>query len=536
MKSAIYSLIFALALVGCGSGGDSAQQGSVLDNRSTSPASSQATTNVTANWMQQAYLKAANSNANQSYGNSVAIDGDTIVVGAIAESSAQTTITNGPSASTDTSVSRAGAAYVYIRDGTSWSQQAYLKAPNAHTISYFGTAVAISADTIAVGAYAEASNQTTITNGVAASSDTSAPGAGAVYIFVRNGNSWMQQAYIKAPNANGGDRFGTSLAIDGDTLVVGAIFEGSNQTTITNGTFASNDNSLIRTGAAYVFTRNGSSWSQQAYLKPPNPDPEDRFGYSVSISGDTIVATSIWEASNQTNITNGATGSSDNSATHAGAAYVFVRSGNNWSQQAYLKATNAEANDAYGASAAISGDTIVIGATGESSNQTAITNGNSASNDNSASLAGAAYVYVRTGSTWEQQAYLKAANAQADNRYGFRVALDGDIIVVGAYQENSGATAIINGSTASNDVSASHSGAAYVYKRTGSTWEQQAYIKAVNSRSNYLFGASVAVKQNNIVIGSILESSSQNFITNGPTASSDTSASSAGAAYVYTYQ
>jgi hypothetical protein len=183
------------------------------------------------------------------------------------------------------------------------------------------------------------------------------------------------------------------VAISGDTIVVGADGEDSPQTTITNGSTASADNSAAGAGAAYVFVRSGSSWSQQAYLKAPNTNAGDNLGYSVAISGDTIVVSAHQEESSQTTITNGSTASSDNSASEAGAAYVFVRSGTNWSQQAYLKAPNANTDAVFGRSVAISGDTIVVGANEEDSNQTSITNGNTASADNSAFNAGAAYAF-----------------------------------------------------------------------------------------------------------------------------------------------
>ena len=280
-----------------------------------------------------------------------------------------------------------------MRSGTSWSEQAYLKAPNAGAVDNFGNSVAISGDTIVVGAYQERSNQTTITNGSTASADDSAPNAGAAYVFVRSGTSWSQQAYLKAPNTGADDNFGTSVGISGDTIVVGAYKEGSSQTTITNGSTASADDSASKVGAAYVFVRSGTSWSQQAYLKPSNASNEQFFGYSVAISGDTIVVGANGESSAQTTTTNGSGASSDISAANAGAAYVFVRSGTTWSQQAYLKAPNAEANDQFGTSVATSGSTIVVGATFEDSNQTTITNGSAASADNSATDAGAAYVF-----------------------------------------------------------------------------------------------------------------------------------------------
>src|SRR5690606_12045856 len=117
-------------------------------------------------------------------------------------------------------------------------------------------------------------------------------------------------------------------------------------------------------------------WSQQAYLKAPNAEANDTFGFSVAISGDVIVVGAYNEDSSQITVTNGATASSDNSASNAGAAYVFVRSGTTWSHQAYLKAPNAEGSDNFGYSVAISGDTIVVGAPQEDGGQTTINNSN----------------------------------------------------------------------------------------------------------------------------------------------------------------
>ena len=151
--------------------------------------------------------------------------------------------------------------------------------------------------------------------------------------------------HLKAPNAEAKDNFGIAVSVSGDTIVVGAYLEDSNQTAITNGTTASSDNSGSASGAAYVFVRSGTSWSQQAYLKAPNAEAGDNFGSGVSVSGDTIVVGAILKIS-QTTITNGTTvGADPGTASDSGAAYVFVRSGTTWSQQAYLKAPNAEAND-----------------------------------------------------------------------------------------------------------------------------------------------------------------------------------------------
>jgi hypothetical protein len=351
-------------------------------------------------------LKAPNAETGDIFGYSLAVSGDTMVVGASGESSNQTTITNGDTASADNSASYAGAVYIFRRTGVNWAQEAYLKAPNAEAYDYFGDSVAVSGDTVAVGASAEDSNQTTITNGDTASADNSASGAGAVYIFRRTGVNWAQESYLKAPNAGTADSFGSSVAVSGDTVAVGAWGEDSNQTTITNGaTVSENGDPIVSvSGAVYIFRRTDVNWAQEAYLKAPNAEKADFFGWNVAVSGDTVAVGAWGENSNQTTITNGATASADNSAPGAGAVYIFRRTDVNWAQEAYLKAPNAEAGDKFGNSVAVSGDTVAVGAHLEDSNQTMITNGATASADNSAYSAGAVYIFRRTDVNWAQEA------------------------------------------------------------------------------------------------------------------------------------
>jgi hypothetical protein len=274
----------------------------------------------------------------------------------------------------------------------SFQQQAYLKASNTDGFDTFGYSVAISGDTVVVGAVAEGSNATGV-NGD--QSNNSAGAAGAAYVFTRSGAVWTQQAYLKASNTDAGDQFGGySVAFAGDTLVVGAKEEASNATGV-NGD--QTNNSADGAGAAYVFTRSGAVWTQQAYLKASNTDSEDQFGWSVAISGDTLVVGARVEASNATGVNGDQT---DNSANSAGAAYVFTRSGTVWSQQAYLKASNTDASDGFGAHVAISGDTVVVGAIVEASNATGV---NGDQSDNSAANSGAVYVFTRSGTVWSQR-------------------------------------------------------------------------------------------------------------------------------------
>ncbi|WP_421800248.1 T9SS type A sorting domain-containing protein [Haliscomenobacter sp.] len=461
---------------------------------------------------QQAYLKASNTNAGDEFGYSVAISGETIVVGTYQESSNATGVNGDQS---NNSAAAAGAAYVFVRSGSTWSQQAYLKASNTEAGDFFGYSVAISGETIVVGAHRDDSNATGV-NGD--QSNNSAFNAGAAYVFVRSGSTWSQQAYLKASNTEAGDIFGYSVAISGETIVVGANGESSNATGV-NGD--QSNNNAIYSGAAYVFVRSGVAWSQQAYLKASNTEANDGFGYSVAIAEETIVVGANAESSNATGI-NG--DQSNNTAANAGAAYVFVRSGSIWSQQAYLKASNTNKGDWFSRSLAISGETIVVGAWFESSNAIGV-NGNQS--DNTAANAGAAYVFVRSGSTWSQQAYLKASNTDAEDYFGFSVAISGETIVVGAYQEASNAIGI-NGDQSNNN--AIYSGAAYVFVRNGGSWSQQTYLKASNTGAFDKFGTSVAISEETIVVGAVHETSNATGI-NGD--QSNNSAIGAGATYVF---
>ena len=335
-----------------------------------------------------------------------------------------------------------------------------------------------------------------------------------------------QQAYLKASNTGADDWFGGSVAVSGDTVVVGAYREDSNATGV-NGNGA--DNSAGDAGAAYVFVRSGTGWTQQAYLKASNTEAFDRFGESVSVSGDTVVVGAQLEASNATGV-NG--NEADNTASFAGAAYVFVRSGSDWTQQAYLKASNTARNDRFGGSVSVWGDTVVVGAYGEDSNATGV-NGDEA--DNSVSFAGAAYVFVRSGSDWTQQAYLKASNTGAGDWFGGSVAVSGDTVVVGAKFEASDATGV-NGNETDN--SATWSGAAYVFVRNGATWSQQAYLKASNTDMIDRLGGAVAVSGDTVVVGAYWEASNATGVnaplTGGTGSQADNSSTDAGAAYIFT--
>lgn len=400
------------------------------------------------------YLKASNPDRDYQFGTSVAVSGDIVVVGSYHESSNAAGI-NG--AQNNNLALGSGAAYVFVRNGSTWAQEAYLKASNTDQGDSFGWSVAVSGNTVVIGASREASSATGV-NGDQAN-NSSLP-AGAAYVFVRDGVTWSQQAYLKASNTGVDDSFGSAVAVSGDTIVVGAPGEDSNATGV-NGD-QTND-SAPGSGAAYVFVRTGTTWTQQAYLKASNTGEGDGFGASVAVSGGTVVVGATGEGSNATGVNGDQT---NNSAQGSGAAYVFVRSGSIWTQQAYLKASNTEGGDSFGR-VAVSGDTVVVGASGEDSNAPGV---NGDQTDNSANGSGAAYVFVRSGSAWSQQAYLKASNpgppvfdfeGDYSGNFGHYVGVSGGVVVVGAYGESSNATGI-NGDPTNK--SAPASGAAYIFE------------------------------------------------------------------------
>ncbi|MBM9502057.1 putative Ig domain-containing protein [Leptospira sp. 201903071] len=524
------------------------------------------------------YLKSPNAENfggnGDGFGSRVAISGDTMVIGAQSEDSNQTTVTNFPgpvldSATDNDGTSSSGAAYVFRRVGTSWVLEAYLKAPNPEISDAFGTSVAISGDTIIVGAIAEDSNQTTVTNApftglTPAGDNDSAANSGAAYIFRRTGNTWGLEAYLKAPTSGSTIQFGISVAVSGDTAVVGAIFEDNDQTSVTNAPAVpvSNTNASD-SGAAYVFARTGTTWAFEAYLKAPNAEAGDNFGSSVSISEDsnTIAVAAKSERSNQTSVSNapspGLTPAGDNdSATGAGAVYVFRKNGGNWAWEAYLKAPNTESNDQFGVSVAISGNRIVVGASGEDSNQGSVVNvlGPSltpAGDNDGATGAGAAYVFVRSGSTWSWESYLKAPNAEnfagVGDGFGLNVAILGDIIVVGAGGEDGASSSVLNSpsafpTSATDDDTVTNAGAAYVFHRSDSGWNLRSFLKAPNAENvggtGDSFGTAVGVSNECIVIGASGEDSSQvlNFFApNTPpnAATDDDAAVNSGAVYTF---
>jgi hypothetical protein len=516
---------------------------------------------------QVAYLKASNAEAydhfacgggNQGHsGNSIALSGDgqTLAVGAPYESggsrginppspgrvavrpdgavlagrSASADRAGGTSGQQDNSAYASGAVYVFVRQGDAWVQQAYVKPSNTGQSDHFGASMALSRDgnTMAVAAHWEASGATGVnppspagfggTSGT--QEDNSIPQAGAVYVFTRTGSTWTQQAYVKASNTGrageggspgDGDQFGYAVALSGDgaTLAVGAITEDSAAQQV-NGN--QHDDSQQSSGAVYVFTRTGAGWAQQAYLKGSYLEAGDLFGFAVALSHDgrTLAASAFDERGSARTIN----GPHDNRANGAGALYVFARNGDAWTQEAYLKGSRTEATDQLGYAVAISddGNTIATGAGDEDCLTPGINppgcDSDSPPRGTANIWVGAAYVFVRSGGAWTEQAFIKANNARPYNSFGVKLALSGDgsTLAVAAYLEDNGGRGV-RPATLQPFLTVDHlnpwrelqnqaeeSGAVYVFTRSGATWAARAYVKGSNTDAGDEFGSAVAL-------------------------------------------
>jgi len=310
-------------------------------------------------WTQQAKLTASDLSANSNFGWSVDIDGDTAIVGAYTETN---------------DIQFEGSAYIFTRSGTTWTQQAKLIASDRQVNDYAGFDVSISGDTAVVGAINE---------------DTGFNDAGAVYVFTRSGTTWTQQAKLQASTREANQRFGEKVEIDGDTIIVGA----------------REDTPAQDAGAVYIFTRSGTTWTQQAKLVASDPAQYDVFGMAVDIDGDTAVVGAF---------------SSDSGGVNAGAVYVFTRSGTTWTQQARLQSSPVEAGARFGQSVAIENGTIVVGA----------------DRDSTVGLnRGSIFIFTGSGSTWTQKIKIQASDSRDSMYFGFRSGISGNTIITSAWAD-----------------------------------------------------------------------------------------------------
>lgn len=455
------------------------------------------------------YLKASNTAGFASFGTAVALsaDGNTLAVGASSESS--TAIGVGGNQVNDCSGAQAncafgsGAVYVYTRSGNTWSAPVYIKASNTGAGDAFGSTLSLSADgnTLAVAATDEDSVNTN-------QADNSAFSAGAVYVFTRAGAVWSQTAYLKASNAAQSDRFGTTLALspDGELLAIGAPYRTTTQ---------------YGTGAAYVFTRAGTSWSESVNLTVPTPLETGYFGSGLAIVGGPAPTLVVGSA--------GATGSGG--IVQAGAAYVYTRAGAVWSQAAVMTSSAPVSGGGFGSAVALStdGTTLAIGARTED----VVT-------PSGATVFGAGAIHVYTGSdsSWNEVTRLTAASPSSGSGFGQTLAMnaDGSTLAAGAADEDGGAAGV-NGAP---DSTMQTAGAAYLFTMTASGWLQRSYIKASNPEASAYFGGSVALNAdgNILVVGSSGEDSAAtglngNQLDDCGAAPATNCANGSGAVYIY---
>lgn len=442
------------------------------------------------------YFKASNSDSSDNFGESLAInqDGSMFVAGAYNEASASQEINKNEN---DNSAAEAGAAYIFtaseVDNEQRWTQSAYLKPSNLDAGDYFSFDIATNADgsVVAVSSIFEDSNATTI-NGDKA--NNSARSTGAVYIFSNSSGNWEEQAYIKPSNAEAGDLFGYSIALsaNGDTLVVGARGESSNGVGDLATQKANND--MFGAGAVYVFDNVGGVWSETAYLKAENVSSSDEFGGDVSISaaGD-LIAVGV---PNEDSSARGIDGPKDELRSNSGAVYIYEKAGSTWVAKNYIKASNASNGDKFGGKISLSADGkyLAVSAKDEDSDSAGVTSPTSASAFTS--NAGAAYVFHNDSVVgWQQQAFIKSIAPDAQDRFGLGLALNdaGDTLVVGSPPEDSLATGLDGDAT--DNSSTSSIGAAYLYRRSGTTWSFENYIKPPFSKSGEVmsFGNGIAI-------------------------------------------
>lgn len=321
----------------------------------------------------------------------------------------------------------AGAAYVMTRSGTGWAVVQRLTVPNGSLDEEFGRSVAISGDTLVVGAPGFAARR------------------GEAYVFVRSGLRWVYQATLLATGGVLEDEFGRSVSISGNTVLVGAPGRSGAR------------------GRVFVFTRSGSTWSQQAEIWASDQAANDRFGWSVSVSGDTALIGSPWD---------------DTTSSDGGAAYVFTRSGSAWTQRIQIESTTSDAGDQFGRAVALCSGTAVIGAPMD--------------DETTATDSGAAHVYTGSGATWTFQQRLTAGSPGNAGLFGWSVATDGDLAVVGEMQSDEFGTL---------------SGAGHLFWRSVGVWNSGGVLGHASMTSYNNIGYGVGISGTTAVVGAPRDSS-----------------------------
>ncbi len=355
-----------------------------------------------ANWVDSLKILALDGDRDDYFGDSISKVGDTAVIGATYD---------------DDKGSNSGSAYIFTLSGTTWTQEAKLTASDGAAYDYFGVNTSIDGDTVVISASYD---------------DDNSFDSGSVYVFTRSGTTWTQEAKLTPTDGAAYDNFGKSVSIEGDTVVVGANY---------------NDDDGSNSGSAYVFTRSGTTWTQEAKLTASDGAAGDQFGYIVSIDENTIMVSAMYD---------------DDNGTDSGSTYVFTRSGTTWTQEAKLTASDGAAGDNFGRHVRVEGDTTIIGAFSDDT-------------DNGTDT-GSAYIFTRTGTSWVQEAKLVAADGATGDKFGVFVDIDGDTTLIGAYSDD-------------NDYG-NGTGSAYVFTLSDGYWTQQKRLTPRDGANISYFGIS----------------------------------------------
>ena len=354
-------------------------------------------------------LTAADAADGDFFGSAVSLSGDYALIGAPYD---------------DDNGDESGSAYIFRRNGGTWNQEAKLSADDGAEGDMFAlSALSLAGDYAVVGARYD---------------DDKGANSGSVYVFHRSGNSWSQEAKLYADDGAIGDCFGRSVSLDGEYLIVGA--------------HRADDEA----GAAYIFQRGESAWSQKAELLASDAAPIEYFGCSVSLSGDYAIVGAYWD--------------DPITGTNSGAAYIFHRSGNDWTQEAVLSADDGAERDEFAYSVSLSGDYAIVGAKFD---------------DDNGVNSGSAYIFRRSGTQWSQEAKLSPDDGATSDEFGYSVSLSGSYAIVGTHPGDSSNTP----------------GAAYIFQRSGSTWTQKAKLSAADGERLDKFGASVSLSEDYAIIG-----------------------------------
>lgn len=362
---------------------------------------------------ERARLAASDGDGNDRFGSAVAVSDDAVLVGAPQDE--------------DPNGYTAGSAYVFERAGGQWTQTAKLVADDGQERDNFGVAVALAGDTALIGARGD--------------ENPPGEGTGAAYVFERTGGEWTQAARLDA--ADGIDRFGTTVALDGDTALVSAAGDTTGDTT----------------GVVYVYERAGGSWGRTATLGPWDGDTTDVVQHAVALAGDTALI--------------GANRSAIRPEGSAGAAYVYERAGGSWRRTATLGPEEGPGAATFGRTVALAGDSALVGAPGTS--------------DPNGERSGAVYAFERTGGDWSRRRKLTAVDGDASDGFGWAVSSDGSRAVVGA--------------TGDAGPDGRRAGTAYALRRSDGEWTQTAKLVASDGQRGYSVGWAVAVADGTAVTG-----------------------------------